>query len=1076
MNKLLRLASISSLLLLGSCTTQAPETVVQARHVPERMDDFAFENDKVAFRLYGPALKDSTENNGTDCWLKRVDYPIIDKWYKENANGVSYHEDHGEGYDPYHVGSSLGCGSIALWNQQANGDDKLVQPNVYSDYSIIEKTSDKVVFELTYSYNAQGIVETKRITLEKGSQFYQAQSQFTQDGQPVQLQVAVGVTTHDGIAAANVNSEGDTITTWETIDGSQVGTSVALPKFTHTQYVLQQSEQKDRSHAVLVAQTDKQGRMTYYVGSVWSKAGDITSFEAWQDYADSYLAKANVSEVTANSVKALTKKVADWQIEHHEEQGKYRALPRKPPEWMNRKRYHDLEWHHGALYAGMNEWRKIADDPKYTEWLKDIGERNNWALHQRPYHADDHAVGQFYLSFYEDFHQPEMLEPTRKQFDWILANPKTGTLNWHAEHTHAHDRWGWCDALFMAPPVWARLAKITGEKKYLDFMHQEYKATYNLLWSEEDHLFWRDSSYFDQSEKNGEDVFWARGNGWVFGGLALMIPDLPVTWEKRDFYINLYKKMAARLIEIQRDDGTWSMGLLGGKEGYPIKETSGTSFYVYGLAWGINQGYLDKDAYRPALMKAWRAISKSVTAEGMLAFVQPVGAAPGDSFPDFTEVYGVGAFLAAGTEMFKLLQAEEAEEKVVYSPIKTFMHNAGWCWFQDPRAIIQDGKLVIGSVAGNGIGDAAVGVYDLENQQLLGRTTLKPEFDHDDHNSPVFYARPDGRLLTVYARHNTEKVHYYRISESDNFLEWGEEKTIESPVRVTYMNLYDLAEEGTLYNLYRGIDWNPTYVTSKDDGATWSDEHVHLIQNEVPGVQRPYARYAGNGKDTIGLSFTDAHPRDFGNSIYYAEFRNGNFYTVDGTLIKNLKEDGPLKPSEAEKLFEGGGGDFRSHELSAEKSAWTSSVAFDDKGYPHIAYTYYLSNQDQRYRLASWDGEQWHDREVAFAGSRLYEREASYTGLISLDPGNPAHAVISTDVNPANGESLDMPHQIFHAEIDLTDDTSSIKWKQLTNDKHNENLRPMIVNSEKHQVIMWLQGQYNTYTDYYLDAVGVVVQ
>ena len=244
MNKLLRLASISSLLLLGSCTTQAPETVVQARHVPERMDDFAFENDKVAFRLYGPALKDSTENNGTDCWLKRVDYPIIDKWYKENANGVSYHEDHGEGYDPYHVGSSLGCGSIALWNQQANGDDKLVQPNVYSDYSIIEKTSDKIVFELTYSYNAQGIVETKRITLEKGSQFYQAQSQFTQDGQPVQLQVAVGVTTHDGKAAANVNSEGDTITTWETIDGSQVGTSVALPKFTHTQYVLQQIEQK----------------------------------------------------------------------------------------------------------------------------------------------------------------------------------------------------------------------------------------------------------------------------------------------------------------------------------------------------------------------------------------------------------------------------------------------------------------------------------------------------------------------------------------------------------------------------------------------------------------------------------------------------------------------------------------------------------------------------------------------------------------------------------------------------------------------------------------------------------------
>ena len=132
-------------------------------------------------------------------------------------------------------------------------------------------------------------------------------------------------------------------------------------------------------------------------------------------------------------------------------------------------------------------------------------------------------------------------------------------------------------------------------------------------------------------------------------------------------------------------------------------------------------------------------------------------------------------------------------------------------------------------------------------------------------------------VLTVYARHNSEKAHYYRISNSDNFLNWGEEKTIQSPANVTYMNLYDLSDEGTLYNLYRGIDWNPTYVTSKDDGATWSDKHVHLIQNEVPGVQRPYARYAGNGKDTIGLSFTDAHPRDFGNSIYFSANRHADF-------------------------------------------------------------------------------------------------------------------------------------------------------------------------------------------------------
>jgi len=159
------------------------------------------------------------------------------------------------------------------------------------------------------------------------------------------------------------------------------------------------------------------------------------------------------AQISPESVKSLTKRVADWQIETFEEQGKYRALPHQPPDRMHREKYHDLEWQNGALYVGMNQWRKVADDPKYTEWLRTIGERNQWKLHQRPYHADDQGVGQFYLALYEDFNESEMLNPVREQFDWILQNPKQGTPEWEAEDTHAHDRWGRCDALFMAPPV-----------------------------------------------------------------------------------------------------------------------------------------------------------------------------------------------------------------------------------------------------------------------------------------------------------------------------------------------------------------------------------------------------------------------------------------------------------------------------------------------------------------------------------------------------------------------------------------------------------------------------------------------
>ena len=352
---------------------------------------------------------------------------------------------------------------------------------------------------------------------------------------------------------------------------------------------------------------------------------------------------ATPSPITPDAIKAIGIKVADWQIA---------AEAAKP-------RHHPLKWTTAALYSGMFEFSKITEDSTYINWLNAIGKAHNWKLYRRPYHADDHTVGQMYLSLYRIFNDPAMIKPTRKQFDWILANPKKGSLRYTGYGTKARtdwlNRWGWCDALFMAPPVWARLATITGEQKYLDFMDQEYHATYDLLWDAEEHLFWRDSSFFPKREKNGRKLFWARGNGWVFGGLALMIPDLPADWEARQFYIDLFKTMAATLKSIQRADGTWSMGLLGGVEGCPTKETSGSSFFVFGLAWGINNGILDKGEYEPVVMKGWRALTECVREDGLLGYVQPIGAAPGKANADLSEVYGVGAFLAATAEVYKLV-------------------------------------------------------------------------------------------------------------------------------------------------------------------------------------------------------------------------------------------------------------------------------------------------------------------------------------------------------------------------------------------------------------------------------------
>lgn len=343
-------------------------------------------------------------------------------------------------------------------------------------------------------------------------------------------------------------------------------------------------------------------------------------------------------EIKPAEVKQIMEKVANWQIDHYRDA------------YSNEQPHHPQDWTNGALYVGMVKWAEMSDDDKYYEWLKNIGDENEWKLHRRKYHADDHTVGQMYLELYRKYGDEKMLEPTKEQFDFILYHPAQTALTWRSPYHQS--RWNWCDALFMSPPVWAKLYRITGEQKYLDFMVDEYKATTDFLFDKKEHLYYRDESYMGKLD-NGTKIFWSRGNGWVFAGLTNIMNELDPQSKEYRYFLGIYKKMAAKLIDIQTPQGHWAMSLLG-QEFYPTPETSGTSFFTYGLAWGINKGILDKSTYGPAVEKGWKAISSYVTEEGMLGYVQPIGAAPGKAWPDKTEVYGTGAFLSAGSEVYKL--------------------------------------------------------------------------------------------------------------------------------------------------------------------------------------------------------------------------------------------------------------------------------------------------------------------------------------------------------------------------------------------------------------------------------------
>lgn len=352
---------------------------------------------------------------------------------------------------------------------------------------------------------------------------------------------------------------------------------------------------------------------------------------------NTYFVKA--TEIEPDEVKNVMKQVADWQIEHFDESYSGRKKP-----------HHQLAWTNAALYVGMVKWADMANDDSYYKWLRKIGDNNEWTLHKRRYHADDHAVGQMYMELYRKYNDDAMIEPTKEQFEFILYHPSQSVLNWRTPFHQ--DRWNWCDALFMSPPVWAKLYNITGDERYIDFMMKEFEATTDFLFDKKERLYYRDERFKTRLD-HGTKVFWSRGNGWVFAGLVNIMNELDPKSKEYKYFRKIYKKMAKKLIEIQTPQGHWAMSLLG-QEFYPTPETSGSSFFIYGLAWGINNEILDKEKYLPAVISGWNAMVGHVTDEGMLGYVQPIGAAPGKAWPDKTEVYGTGAFLSAGSEVYKL--------------------------------------------------------------------------------------------------------------------------------------------------------------------------------------------------------------------------------------------------------------------------------------------------------------------------------------------------------------------------------------------------------------------------------------
>jgi rhamnogalacturonyl hydrolase YesR len=337
----------------------------------------------------------------------------------------------------------------------------------------------------------------------------------------------------------------------------------------------------------------------------------------------------------SKSILDVMHRVADWQI-------------------MNPREPHQLDWHYGAFYTGVWTLYKTTGEERYKNEIWNLGQKYNWKLLNDIYHADRLTIAQSFVDLYMEEKDPDMLEKIQWVLDMHVDRRPHADVR-YKDNPYSGEWWTWCDALYMAPPTFARVFKATGENKYLEYMDKHWWKTSDYLYSKEDSLYYRDDRFFDQRTENGKKLFWGRGNGWVIAGLARTIPYIPEDFPDRWKFIQQFKEMAAKLLRIQDEDGLWRVSL--DDPAYlDMGESSGSAFFTFALAWGVNNDLLDAERYSPAILKAWKALVGNVNEQGRLGFVQQVAGSPYPFFDYQSHVYASGAFLLAGCEILKLIK------------------------------------------------------------------------------------------------------------------------------------------------------------------------------------------------------------------------------------------------------------------------------------------------------------------------------------------------------------------------------------------------------------------------------------
>jgi rhamnogalacturonyl hydrolase YesR len=360
------------------------------------------------------------------------------------------------------------------------------------------------------------------------------------------------------------------------------------------------------------------------------------------------------AQTHANEVLAVAQRVNNYFMQKYED-------PTVPTN-VKKIRPSSL-WTRAVYYEGLMALQSIDPQQRYIDYAMTWAKFHQWTPRNgnNTCDADDQCCGQTYVELlpYTGMSEEEQLINVRANLAHQMQtpNPKNGSL---------YGWWTWIDAIQMAMPLYMQMYQLTGDKKYLDHGMKMYRWSRNEcgggLFNVKEGLWWRDADYVPPyKEPDGQQCYWSRGNGWVYAALVRCMNVLP---KKSKAYKELKKDfllMSAALLKCQREDGFWNPSLV--STNYAMPETSGTALFLYGMAWGIQQGYLKADVYRSACDKAWSAMVRvAVHLDGFLGWMQGTGKDPSagqplsyDKIPDF-EDYVTGCFLLGAAEYYKLLK------------------------------------------------------------------------------------------------------------------------------------------------------------------------------------------------------------------------------------------------------------------------------------------------------------------------------------------------------------------------------------------------------------------------------------